>query len=346
VKKKVTVLILNARLIALSAMHFAPCLHGAMHFALCFLGVLLLAVSFAAEAQEPKKVPRVGVLSDGSRAPNIDAFLKGLRELGWVEGQNIAIEYRWAKGNEDRLPALAAQLVDARVDIIISTNGRVTSAVRQLTKSIPIVETFVGPLRVNLAHPDRNVTGVSSMPRELGVKRLELLKEIIPRISRVAFLANVVNPAQELLIKEVDAVARSLGVQIRILNVKKPEEIKNAFKTMAREGLGALIVSTQGMLVQNRTTIVELAAKNRVPAMYPDSRFTDVGGLMSYGPNSAERYHRAAYFVDKILEGSKPSDLPIEQPTNFELVINLKTARDLGLTISPEVLMWADRVIK
>jgi putative ABC transport system substrate-binding protein len=329
VKKKVTVVTLSARLSSF-----------------CLLGVMLLAVSFAAEAQEPKKVPRVGVLSGGSRAPNIDAFLKGLRELGWVEGQNIAIEYRWAKGNEDRLPALAAQLVDARVEIIVSTNGLVTRAVRQLTKSIPIVETFVGLLRVNLAHPDRNVTGVSSMPRELGVKRLELLKEIIPRISRVAFLANVVSPAQELLIKEVDAVARSLGVQIRILNVKKPEEIKHAFKAMAREGVGALIVSTQGMLVQNRTTIVELAAKNRVPAMYPDSRFTDVGGLMSYGPNSAERYRRAAYFVDRILKGSKPEDLPVEQPTKFELIINLKAARQLDLKISPEVLMWADRVIK
>ena len=167
------------------------------------------------------------------------------------------------------------------------------------------------------------------MPRELGGKRLEVLNEIIPRIPRVAVLLNRVSAAQEALIDEVDAVARSLGVQIRILNVKKkPEEIKNAFKAMAREGVGALIVSTQGMLVQNRTTIVELAAKNRVPAMYPDSRFTDVGGLMSYGPNSAERYHRAAYFVDKILEGSKPSDLPVEQPTKFELVINLKTARE------------------
>jgi ABC-type uncharacterized transport system substrate-binding protein len=317
-----------------------------MRSALCLVGVMLLALSFPADAQQPKKVPRVGVLSIGSRAPNIDAFLKGLRELGWVEGQNIAIEYRWAKGNEDQLPALATQLVDARVDIIVSTNARVTRAVRQLTKSIPIVDTFVGPLRVNLAHPDRNVTGVSSMPRELGVKRLELLKEIIPRISRVAFLANVVNPAQELLIKEVDAVARSLGVQIRILNVKKPEEIKNAFKAMAREGVGALIVSTQGMLVRNLTTIVELAAKNRMPAMYPDSRFTDAGGVMSYGPNSAERYHRAAYFVDRILKGSKPEDLPVEQPTKFELVINLKAARALDLEIPPEVLMWADRVIK
>jgi putative ABC transport system substrate-binding protein len=310
------------------------------------LGVMLLIVSFSAEAQEPKRVPRVGVLSDGSRGPNIDAFLKGLRELGWVEGQNIAIEYRWAKGNEDQLPALAAQLVQANVDIVVSTSPRGTLAARQLTKSIPIIETFVGPLRMNLAHPGGNVTGVSSMPRELGGKRLEVLNEIIPRIHRVAVLVNGVSAAQETLIKEVDAVAQSLGVQIKILNVKKAEEIKNAFTAMARGRVGAFIVSTQFMLVQNRTTIIELAAKNRVPAMYPDSRFTDVGGLMSYGPNSAERYHRAAYFVDKILEGSKASDLPVEQPTKFELVINLNTARELGLTISPDVLMWADRVIK
>jgi len=184
------------------------------------------------------------------------------------------------------------------------------------------------------------------MPRELSGKRLEVLNEIIPGIPRVAVLANGVSAAQETMIEEVDAVARSLSVQIQILNVKKAEEIKNAFTAMARGRVGALIVSTQAMLVQNRTTIIELAAKNRVPAMYPDSRFTDVGGLMSYGPNSVERYYRAAYFVDKVLEGSKPSDLPIERPTKFELVINEKTANELHLNIPPDVLMWAVRVIK
>ena len=322
------------------------CALRAIHSVVYFLGVMVLAVSFQAEAQEPKKVPRIGILNVGRGNPAIDAFLKGLHELGWVEGQNIAIEYRWGDGNDDRLSTLAAEVVDANVDIIVSPNGRATRAVRQLTKSIPIIETFVGPLRVNLAHPDRNVTGVSSMPRELHGKRLELLKEIIPRISQVAFLANVFSPAEETLIKEVDAVARSLGVQIRILNVKKPQEIKNAFTAMAREGVGALIVSTQGMLVQNRTTIVELAAKNRVPAMYPDSRFTDAGGLMSYGPNSAERYRRAAYFVDRILKGSKPEDLPVEQPTKFELIINLKAAKEIDVSIPPEAVMFADRVIK
>jgi putative tryptophan/tyrosine transport system substrate-binding protein len=311
------------------------------------LGVILLTVSFPVGAQQPKKIPRIGFLNVGGRSNlSIDAFRQGLREFGWVEGQNIAIEYQWGDGNDDRLPALAAQLVDATVDIIVSTSPRATFAVRQLTKSIPIVETFVGPLRVNLAHPDRNVTGVSSMPRELGGKRLEVLNEIIPRIHRVAVLANGVGAAQEALIEEVNAVARFLGVQIQILNVKKAEEIKNAFTAMARGRAGAVIVSTQGMLVLNRTMIVELAAKNRVPAMYPDSRFTDAGGLMSYGPNSAEMYHRAAYFVDRILKGSKPEDLPVEQPTKFELVINLKAAKEIGLTIPTEVLMWADRVIK
>jgi putative tryptophan/tyrosine transport system substrate-binding protein len=322
---------------------------SAMHSALCFLGAIFFALSFPAEAQQPKKVPRVGVLSPGSRAPNIDAFLKGLRELGWVEGQNIAIEYRWAKGNEDQLPALATQLVDASVDIIVSCSPRATLAARKLTKNIPIVETFVGMGRdMNLDHPLGNVTGVSSMPRVLAGKRLELLREIIPRISRVAVLSNIIgsNAAQDPSIKDIDAVERSLGVQIQILNVKKAEEIENAFASMVRGKVGGLTVLTQAMFVLNRAQLVELAAKSRLPAMYPDSRFTDAGGLMSYGPNSAERYHRAAYFVDKILEGSKPSDLPIEQPTKFELVINLKTARDLGLTISPEALMWADRVIK
>jgi putative tryptophan/tyrosine transport system substrate-binding protein len=309
--------------------------------------LLALTEGFAA-AQQPKKIPRIGILSPGGRSPAIDAFLKGLRELGWVEGQNITIEYRWADGNEDRLPALAAQLVHANVDIIVSTSPRGTRAVRQLTKNIPIVETFVGRKRAELAHPRSDVTGVSSMPRELGGKRLELLKEIIPKISRVAVLSNIIgsNAAQDPSIKDIDAVARSLGVQIQTLNVTKPEEIENAFASMVRGKAGALSVHTQAMFVLNRARIIKLAAKSRLPAMYPDSRFTDAGGLMSYGPNNAELYRRAAYFVDRILKGAKPADLPVEQPTKFELVVNLKTAKQIGLTIPSRVLMWADKVIE
>ena len=337
VKKKVTLLTLCTRFFALSARHFA----------ICLLGALFLGLSLPAHAQQPMKIPRIGILSIGTHSPSIDAFLKGLHELGWVKGQNIAFEYRWANGNEERLPALAAQLVDANVDIIVSTSPRGTRAARQLTKNIPIIETFVGMERMmNLDHPSGNVTGVSSMPPELGGKRLELLKEIIPRISRVAVLANVENVDRHKDIKEIESVARSLRVQLQILNVKKPEEIENAITAMARGRVGAFTVLTQGMFVINRAQVVELAARSRLPAMYPDSRFTDAGGLISYGPNSAEQYRRAAYFVDKILKGTNPAELPVEQPTKFELVINLKTAKQLGLTVPPKVLMWADRVIE
>jgi len=310
---------------------------------------MLLTFSIPAEAQQPaKKIPRIGILSVGGRSPSIDAFLKGLHELGWVEGKNITIEYGWADGNEDRLPALAAELLHMNIDIIVATSPRGALAARTLTKTIPIVETFVGRNAGELAHPGGGVTGVSSMPRELGGKRLELLKEITPKISRVAVLSNIIgsNAAQDPSIKEIDAVERSLGVQIQILNVKKPEEIENAFASMVRGKVGGLTVLTQAMFVLNRAQVVELAAKSRLPAMYPDSRFADVGGLMSYGPNINERFHRAAYFVDRILRGAKPAELPVEQPTKFELVINLKTAKQLGLTVPPKVLMWADRVIE
>jgi ABC-type uncharacterized transport system substrate-binding protein len=309
------------------------------------IAIGVLASAYPTHAQQPaRKVPRIGILTLGT-APSIGAFLQGLQELGWVEGQNIAIEYRSAGGNEERLSVVAGQLVGAHVDIIVSTSSRGTVAARQVAKNIPIVATGVRGRLVNLAHPEENVTGVSR-PRELDGKRLELLKEIIPGISRIAVLANGVDPPQVKTIKRIDAVARSLGVQIQIRNVKKPEEIENAFTSMVRGNAGALSVQTSAMFVLNRTRIVQLAAKNLLPTMYVDSRFTDSGGLVSYGPNDAELYRRAAYFVDRILKGAKPADLPVEQPTKFDLVINLKTAKQLGLTIPPTVLTWADRVIE
>jgi ABC-type uncharacterized transport system substrate-binding protein len=311
------------------------------------IAIGVLASAYPTHAQQPaRKVPRIGILTLGT-APSIGAFLQGLHELGWLEGQNIAIVYRSAGGNEERLSAVAAQLVGAHVDIIVSTSSRGTVAARQVTKSIPIVATVVAERLVNLGHPKDNVTGVFSMPRELSGKRLELLKEIIPRVSQIAVLANADDPAQVKWIK-IDAVAlaRSLGVQIQILNVEKPEEIENAFTSMVRGNAGALSVQTSANFVLNRTRIVQLAAKNLLPTMYVDSRFTDSGGLVSYGPNDAEMYRRAAYFVDRILKGAKPADLPVEQPTKFELVINLNTAKTLGLTIPPKVLTWADRVIE
>jgi putative tryptophan/tyrosine transport system substrate-binding protein len=318
------------------------------------LGAMLLALSFPAHAQQSSKIPRVGVLSLSSANTSLEAFKQGLHQLGYVEGKNIAFEYRWAEGHEDRFPILAGELLRMNVDIIVATTSRGARAAQQLTRTTPIVTTAIpDPVVYGLVnspqHPGRNVTGLSFVSSQLGGKRLELLKEIIPGFSRVAVLSNVIefdNPAQETSIKEVAAVAQSLSVQLQILNVKKPEEIENAFSSMIRGKIGGLMVMTPSMFWLNRARIVELAVKSRVPAIYPDSRFTDAGGLMSYGPNYAELYHRAAYFVDRILKGSKPEDLPVEQPTKFELVINLKAAKEIGLTIPTEVLMWADRVIK
>jgi ABC-type uncharacterized transport system substrate-binding protein len=305
-----------------------------------------VAASYPSEVRQTK-IPRIGILSSGSGNPGINAFRAGLRELGWVEGKNIAIDYRWGKGDEDRVPGLAAELIRSKVDVIVATTFRGARAAQQLTKNIPIVATFVGTgLVKSLAHPEGNITGLSFMSPELGGKRLELLKEVSSKSSRIAVLANVVDPDRDASIKEIDAVARSLGVQLQILNVKRTNEIENAFASMVREKLGALTVLTQATFVLNRRRIVELAVKNRLPAIYPDSRFMAAGGLMSYGPNNAELYRRAAYFVDRILKGAKPAELPVEQPTKFEFVINLKTAKQIGLTIPPKVLTWTDRVIE
>jgi len=322
---------------------------GVMHSALCLLGVMLLIFSFPAEAQQLKKVPRIGILSPGSGSREIDAFRQSLRELGYVEGQNIAFEHRWTQENENRLLSFAAdELLHLNVDIVVTTSVRATIAARRLTKETPIVATVIpGPygLVESLGQPGGNVTGLSFMRPELGGKRLELLKEVIPGLSRVAVLSNVSN-IDERQIKEIEPVAQSLGVQLQILNVKKPEEIENAFSLMTRGKAGAITVLTQRMLVLNRKKIVELAARSRRPAIYPSRQYVEAGGLMSYGPNQADLYRRVAIYVDKILKGANPADLPVEQPIKFEFVINLKAAEEIGLRIPSEVLMWADRVIK
>jgi ABC-type uncharacterized transport system substrate-binding protein len=319
---------------------------SAMHSALCLLGAMILTGSFPAEAQQLMKVPRIGILSLGRGNPTIDAFRQGLHELGWVDGKNIALEYRWAEENEDRFPVLAAELVRINVDIILTTTPQAANAAKTLTKTIPIVVTVIpGPgeyrLVDSLHRPGGNVTGLSFMGPQLAGRRLELLKEVIPGISRVAVLDSTPNGHRRL-----EAVARSLSVQLQIVTVKKPEEIENAFSSMVKGKAEAVTVGTQAMFVLNRTTIVEMAAKSRLPAIYHRNDFVKAGGLMSYGPDHTDLYRRAAIYVDKILKGAKPSDLPVEQPTKFELVINLKTARKLDLNISPEVLMWADKVIK
>ena len=327
-RKKVTVLILNARVFVLSAM--------------------LFALSIPAAAQQPAKVPRIGILSLGRGNPTIDAFRQGLHELGWVDGKNIALEYRWAEESEDRSSVLVAELIRINVDIILVTTPQAANAASKLTKTIPIIVTAMNvPTRLveSLSRPGGNVTGLSFMGPQLAGRRLELLTEVIPGISRVAVLLSE-RESESNLHRALETIARSLSVQLQLVLVNKPEEIENAFSSIVRAKAEAVTVASQAMFVLNRTRIVELAAKYRVPAIYHRNEFVEAGGLMSYGPNHANLYRRAAYYVDKILKGAKPADLPVEQPTKFEFVINLKTAKELGLTIPPDVLMWADRVIK
>ena len=265
-----------------------------------------------------------------------------------MDGKNIALEYRWAEESEDRSSVLVAELIRINVDIILVTTPQAANAASKLTKTIPIIVTAMNvPTRLveSLSRPGGNVTGLSFMGLQLAGRRLELLTEVIPGISRVAVLLSE-RESESNLHRALETIARSLSVQLQLVLVNKPEEIENAFSSMVRAKAEAVTVASQAMFVLNRTRIVELAAKNRVPAIYHRNEFVEAGGLMSYGPNHADLYRRAAYYVDKILKGAKPADLPVEQPTKFEFVINLKTAKELGLTIPPDVLMWADRVIK
>ena len=319
-----------------------------MHSAPCFLGALLLALSLPAEAQQPKKIPRIGILSFASYNPTINAFRQRLHDLGWVDGKTIALEYRSAEGNEDRYEALVAELLRINVDIILVTTPQAAHTAKKLTKTVPIIVTAMSApteLVNNLGHPGGNVTGLSYMGSQLAGRRLEILKEAIPTISRVAVLDSGQNRGSGQNLERL-ALARSLGVKLQIVTVGKPEEVEDAFLSMVRERAEAVTVGTQAIFSLKRKKIIELAAKNRLPAIYHRKEYVEVGGLMSYGPDHADLYQRAAYLVDKILKGVKPADLPVEQPTKFELVINLKTAKSLDLKISSEILMWADRVIK
>jgi putative ABC transport system substrate-binding protein len=324
-------------------------------FPLLLIITLLALTGGSARAQQAKKAFRIGILSFGSGDPlgiarrGTDAFQQGLHELGWVNGKNIVLEYRWANENEERLFELVAELVRINVDIILVTTPRAANAAKKLTKTIPIVVTVIpGPgqygLVESLGQPGGNVSGLSFMGPQLAGRRLELLKEVIPRISRVAVLSDA-NSASDVHVT-LEAVARSLRVQLQIVPVKTPDEIENAFSSIVRGKAEAVTLGTHAMFVLNRTRIVEMAAKHRLPAIYNRSEFVEAGGLMSYGPDHTDLYRRAAIYVDKILRGAKPSDLPVEQPTKFEFVINLKAAKEIGVTIPPDVLMWADRVIK
>jgi len=318
--------------------------------------LLLLVAPFSAEAQPAGTVPRVGFLLAGSRSDSIlrvvDNLRQGLRELGYVEGQTITIEYRWAEGKEERLPDLAAELVRLKVDVIVATIAAAVRAARHATKAIPIVMVVNDPVAAGfvttVARPGGNITGLSMMSPEVVGKQQELLRQVMPRISRVAVLANPANPGSAPQLRQAEVVARALGMQLQPLEAHSPSEIDRAFAAMTRERAGALLVLLDPILAlaQQRERIAELAAKSRLPAMYALRLHVEAGGLMAYGANIFDLYRRAAIYVDKILKGAKPGDLPIEQPTKFELVINMKTAKALGLTIPSSLLVRADQVIE
>jgi putative tryptophan/tyrosine transport system substrate-binding protein len=317
--------------------------------------VSVLGVPLAGGAQQPGKVPRVGFLGPRSRsdgAPFVDAFLQGLRELGWMEGQNIAIEYRFAEGRLDRLPDLAAELVRLKVDVILAASTPPAVAARNATRTIPIImATSADPVELglvaSLARPGGNVTGLAfSVGLQVVGKELELLRETVPQARRVAVLSNPANPGNVLAIKSVKSTASSLGVQLQFLEARGPNEFEAAFAAMARERAGALLVVPDAVFGLHRARLQDLVAKSHLPAMYGLREHTEVGGLMSYAVDLRDSFRRSATYVDKILKGAKPADLPVEQPTKFELVINLKTAKALGLTIPQSVLLRADEVIQ
>ncbi len=314
----------------------------------------ILAAPLAADAQPPPKIPRIGYL--GSASPSagarlLESFRQGLRELGYVEGQTIFIDYRWAEGRPDRFAALAAELVHLKVDVIVTHSNTAVTALQQATRTIPIVVASMGdPVQsgfvASLARPGGNITGFSPLVEELAGKWVELLREAVPKISRVAVLAVSQTPSHRTYWAEIRAAAKALKVTPQRQGVAGPDEIEHAFASLVKGHAHGLIVLPHAVTANRRTQIVGLAAKNRLPGMYPFSLFVEAGGLMSYGTNFSDLHRRAATYVDKILKGAKPADLPVEQPTRFELVVNLKTAKALGLTIPPSVLVRADQVIQ
>jgi putative ABC transport system substrate-binding protein len=322
---------------------------------ICFaLSAMLFTVYVPAEAQQPAKIPRIGFLGFTSLsgiAARIEAFRQGLRELGYVDGKNIVIEYRSAEGKLDRLSELAAELVRFKVDVIVTSGPSVTRAVKEATTTIPIVMGFdtdpVGNGFVaSLARPGGNITGLSVVSPELSGKQLELLKEIVPKLSRVAVLGTSTNPGNSQALKETELAAGAYTVQLQNLDLLSPKDIETAFRDASKGRAGAVLVLASPIIESHRTQIADLAAKNRLPAIYYAPEFVEAGGLMSYGTSFADLFRRAATYVDKILKGAKPGDLPVEQPKKFEFIINLKTAKQIGLTIPPNVLARADKVIR
>jgi putative tryptophan/tyrosine transport system substrate-binding protein len=317
------------------------------------LCAILFALCSSAYGQQPGKIPRIGFLLAGSlslQAARLKVFREGLRELGYVEGQNIAIEYRAAEGKFDRLPDLAAELVRLEVSMIVTSSTATLLAAKQATNKIPIIAATSGDLVgtglvASLARPGGNVTGLTAISPDLSGKRLELLKEIVPKASRVAVLWNP-SPWDEEEVRQTEIAAQGLGVKVQSLQVRQAKEFQSAYAAMTREGARAIIIIQGPFTALHRKEIMELTTKNRLPSMCDGENWTDYGCVISYGPNRSDLYRRAATYVDKILKGAKPADLPVEQPTKFEFVINLKAATQIGLNIPQSVLFRADRVIK
>jgi ABC-type uncharacterized transport system substrate-binding protein len=317
------------------------------------LGAMLLALTFPAQAQQPKKIPRIGVLIGGPAAARLydEVFRQGLHELGYVEGQNVVLELRDAEAKAERLPDLAAELVRLKVDVIVTSSTPAIHVVKQATQTIPIVMAFSGDpvgtgLVASLAKPGGNITGLSDIGPEISGKQLELLKEAFPKISRVAFFLNPSNQSNRLRLKAAEVTAGELKVQIQALEVRSANDFEKAFSAIRKGKAQALMTVRDPAINANQTRTLEFAAENRLPTMHMDKEPVEAGGLMSYGPNIPDLWRRAATYVDKILKGAKPADLPVERPIKFELVINLKTAKQIGVTIPPNLLARADRVIR
>ena len=311
--------------------------------------VVILAFVHLADAQQAKKAARIGLLVPGSQSAfsvRIDALRQGLSELGYVEGQNIVIEYRYGEGKTDRFPDLAAELVRLKVDVIVTASTLSVQAAKKASGTVPIVFTAVNDpvgtgLVASFARPGGNVTGMTNLLQELDGKRLELLKETFPKVIRVAYLWNPSTSSSEMR-----AAAQTLGLQLQALEVRASNDFDQAFETALKSRAQALITSPSPVFITHQKRILDFTAKNRLPAIYPTSDYAAAGGLMSYAHSNLENWRRTATYVDKILKGTKPADLPVEQPTKFEFIINLKAAKQIGLTIPPNVLARADRVIK
>ena len=314
----------------------------------------LLAAPFAAQAQQTGDVYRIGFLGNSTAALEanlVGPFREGLRDFGYVEGRNVLIEYRWAEGKYDRFPALIGELLALKVAVIVTAGTPATLAVKKATTSVPLVMLAVGDpvgtgIVPSLSHPGGNITGLTAISTEMDAKRLELLREVVPSVSYIALLWNAGSPLQVLAEKQVQAAAQVLRMRVLSLGVKTEEEIKSALAVMARERPDALLVLADRLLLHHRALIMDFATRHRLPGVHAYRELVEAGGLMSFGPSYADMHKRAAYFVDRILKGAKPGDLPVERPLTFELVINLKTAKALGLTIPPSLLQRADQMIE